>query len=343
MTKHHDAKSLNAPADRFGLPRTLGNWAADHPTLTSALGALGALVCIFFALSLVGTNFLTADNLRNIAIQAAPFLLLGAGMTLVMTSGGIDLSMGSIVGLGAAIFGELVIRFDVGAAYAAIITLTVGFLAGLFNGFVIAFLRVPPIIATLGTLVAYRGVALVLLGGEMRTGFAPSVRFLTRGYVLGVSPSVLLGLASLVGGAYLLNFTATGARITALGGDRETALRAGISETRYILGLYAVSGALSAGAAILVVSRVNAAQATLGTMMELEAIAAVVIGGTNLFGGAGTFLGTGVGIFILSVLRNGLVLAGVSAFWQQVFLGILVIAAVGARTARVSTATRSLM
>jgi ribose/xylose/arabinose/galactoside ABC-type transport system permease subunit len=328
----HAVETAEAP--RLGYVASYRAWASDNPVGASVVGVAIALLILVGVLSIVGTNFLTVGNFQRVLVQSATGVVLAIGMTLVMTSGGIDLSIGSIVGLVAAVYGDLAINHEIPVVIAVLVALGLGALAGAFNGIVIVLLRVPPIITTLATLVIYRGLALVYLGGDVRHGFPDIITTLARGDVVGVPIPVILAGVTAIGGALLLNKTRFGRYLTAIGGNREASVRAGVPVRRYVAAAYVASGTLAALAAIMLTARLNAAQATFGMGLELEAIAAVVIGGTSLFGGAGTILGSVLGVLMVITMQNGLVLAGVSAFWQQVAIGAIVIAAVASRTLR---------
>lgn len=307
-------------------------WLRGGPMRRQLLATGMAFVAVTVMMALLSPRFATPGNLTNILIQASIFFVLAAGMTLVLNSGGIDLSVGSLAALAASIFGGL---FDGGASWplAAAAAGAVGLAGGLFNGFVITLLRVPPIITTLGTFVAFRGLALVYLEGQVKFGFPPAFLVIARGDLVGVPVPVFIGAGVLLVVAYVLRKTVYGRSITAIGGNQQAAHLAGINVDRSIVGVYAINGFLAGLAGIMLVARLDAAQASLGSGMELHVIAAVVIGGTSLFGGSSTVLGTALGVLLIGVLENGLLLAGVSPFWQRVFLGVLIIAAVAIRTA----------
>ncbi len=304
----------------------------DNALLSTVLGTLLALVGLVVILSFVSDVFFSPRNLRNILTQSSIYVVLGVGMTLVLNTGGIDISVGSIVGLAASLAGGMLIGLEFTPWIGMLGTVLAGAALGLVNGLLIAFFKVPPIITTLGTWTAFRGLAFVYLEGTVHYGYPPEVSFIGRGAIFGIPVSVVIAASVAIWGIYFLNFTLSGSNMTAIGGNEEAARRAGINVDYYRGLAYVIMGTLSGIAAVIVTSRLDAAQATMGTGMELHAIAAVVIGGTALFGGRSTIVGTIIGVFILQVLENGLLLIGMTTFWQRVFLGGVVIVAVGLRT-----------
>lgn len=291
-------------------------------------GPVGGLAALVLLLALLSPDFLTANNLLNVGVQASVTAVLAFGMTFVIVSGGIDLSVGSVAGLAGIATGWAVSTAGLPLWLAIVIGLAAGTGAGLLSGVLITVGRVPPFIATLAMLSVGRGLALVLADGRPIT-FEGWLADLGSGTVFGVLPyPVLVMLVFGLITAFVLRRTYAGRAMYAIGGNAEAARLSGIKVTRQRLLIYALSGAFAAVAGILLAARLASAQPEAGSGYELDAIAAVVIGGASLSGGAGTALGTLVGALILAVLRNGLNLLDVSSFWQQVAIGGVIVAAV---------------
>ena len=320
-----------APDERGGLLATLRNYHPDTGLLISSIAMLVVLVIVF---SFTSERFFSQVVLVNVLNQASIYVIAGVGMTLVLTSGGIDISIGSIIGLTATIMGLLMIDQGMPAVVAIVVALLVGALCGAFNGFLVAVVKVPPIIVTLGTLTFFRGLAYLLGEGRVFMRFADPLPWLGDGRVLGLPMPVYIAALTVIGGHFFLTSTRMGQRITAVGGNEEAARLAGIDVVRTKFFTYVIMGLLTGLTTIVIVARQDAAQAVFGFGIELHIIAAVILGGTSLFGGRGLILGTVLGALILGVLDTGLLLSGVVQFWQLVALGILLIAVVAFRMAR---------
>ncbi len=302
------------------------------PTLPATLGASAALIILVGFLTYSTDTFLRSRNLSNILIAASVFIILGVGQALVMNTAGIDVSIGSTVALSASFLGSIIVGSGQSVGLGIAAALLVGLVAGTFNGLVIVYLKIPPIIATLGTLTAYRGLTFVRMGSTVYRPFPEQLIWFGRGRVLDIPVPVLLAAVIALWGAWFLRNTRMGRGMTALGGNERAARVSGVSINRYRVMVYTIMGLLSAVAAVVHTGRLDAVTATTAQMWELHTIALVVIGGTALFGGQVTIAGVVVGGLILGVLENGLMLLGLSAFWQRVFLGLVVIVAVGVRT-----------
>ncbi len=287
------------------------------------LGLL-ALCAVLWALS---PHFLTVSNLLNIAQQTSINAIVAVGMTFVILSGGIDLSVGSIVALSGVALGTL-LQGGQPLPVAVTAALAVGIGCGLLNGGLISWGGLPPFIVTLGMMSIARGAALVFTEGRPVSGFDEGFRSIATGNIAFIpSPVVLMvvvyGIAHLV-----LARTTFGRYVYAICGNDEATRLSGVAILRYKTFIYGVSGLMSAVAAIILTARLNSAQPIAGMMYELDAIAATVIGGTSLMGGEGTLAGTLVGALIMGVLRNGLNLLGVSSFLQQIVIGAVIVGAV---------------
>ncbi|MCG8480773.1 MAG: ABC transporter permease [Spirochaetales bacterium] len=303
-----------------------------NPGIVTPLGVAIPLVVIVVVISLSNPVFLSQRNVFNILRQTAVFMVLGVGMTFVIATGGIDLSVGSTVGLTACVAGLLLDpRFLGGpssSAVAILAAVAVGALVGVVNGTAVSFFRVPPLIATLGMLNATRGVAYLIMGQSIARSFPQAYQNIGQAYVGPVPVPVVIALCTIAIGVVFLNMTKTGKYVLATGGNEEAARRFGVRVNRYKFLVYVVSGALAGVAGILLSARLSAAQATLGQVMELHTIAVVVIGGTYLFGGYATLLGTFLGAILLGVLENGLLIIGVPFYWQMISIGFLLVIAV---------------
>lgn len=294
----------------------------------SRLKSLIGLALLVFVLSLLSPHFLTTENLLNITRQVAVNAILATGMTFVIISAGIDLSVGSVLALSGCVM-AIALNAGVGIFPGILLAVGVGSLCGLANGFMTGFLRVPPFIATLGMMSIARGLALVVTGGypifELPEGFS----YLGTGYLWDVLPvSLLFTILVLVAAHFVLTRMKLGRYVYVIGGNEEAAVLSGVNVRTTKLLIYTICGFLAGLASVMFVSRLNSAQPTAGIAYELDAIAATVIGGTSLFGGVGSIGGTVIGALIMGVLRNGLNLLNVSSFWQQVVIGVVIITAV---------------
>ncbi|MDF2706739.1 ABC transporter permease [Nonomuraea muscovyensis] len=296
-------------------------------SLLAENGSLAALVVLIVALSLMSGDFLTVTNLLNVGVQAAVTAILAFGSTFVIITGGIDLSVGAVAALSAMVLAWTAADTGLPWPVATVVALAVGVGCGLVNAVLIAYGKLPPFIATLAMLGVARGLALVVSQGSP-IEMPEQVSHLgdTIGGYLPV-PVLVMALMGVIA-AVVLNRTYTGRAMYAIGGNEEAARLSGIAVGRQKLITYALSGVFAAVAGIVLASRLASAQPQAAAGYELDAIAAVVIGGASLSGGKGRALGTLVGALILAVLRNGLNLLSVSAFWQQVVIGVVIALAV---------------
>ncbi|MFB0621154.1 substrate-binding domain-containing protein [Streptomyces sp. AGS-58] len=296
-------------------------------------GALTALIVLVVALSALSGDFLTTDNLLNIGVQAAVTAILAFGVTFVIVSAGIDLSVGSVAALSATVLAWSATQHGVPVVLAVVLAVATGVAAGLVNGFLIAYGKLPPFIATLAMLSVGRGLALVISQGSP-IPFPGSVSHLgdTLGGWLPVPVLVMVAMGLIA--ALVLGRTYIGRSMYAIGGNEEAARLSGLRVRKQKLAIYALSGVFAAVAGVVLASRLSSAQPQAADGYELDAIAAVVIGGASLAGGTGKASGTLIGALILAVLRNGLNLLSVSAFWQQVVIGVVIALAVLLDTVR---------
>ena len=291
------------------------------------MGTFAGLLALCVVLWAATPHFLTVSNLLNVLEQTSINAIVAVGMTYVIISGGIDLSVGSVLAV-AGIALALALEGGVPAPAAIGIAVATGTVCGLANGVLITYGRLPPFIATLGMMSVARGAALMLAEGRPISGFSEGFRALATARVAMVPAPVLLTAAVYLVAHFVLVRTVFGRATYAIGGNEEAARLSGVHVHFHKTAVYGVAGLTSAVAAILLTARLNSAQPTAGTMYELDAIAATVIGGTSLLGGEGTLGGALIGALIMGVLRNGLNLLNVSSFFQQVVIGAVIIGAV---------------
>ena len=290
-------------------------------------GTLIGLLGLVLVLWILTPYFLTVSNLLNVMQQTSINAIIAVGMTFVIITAGIDLSVGSIVAFSGVVLAS-VLQSAVPLPLALVIGLAVGALAGYVNGILITYGRLPPFISTLGMMSVARGAALLYTGGRPISGFEPSFRYLATGKILYIPVPVIIMILVYIVAHVVLTRTKLGRYAYAIGGNEEAALLSGVNVKLYKSMVYALSGALAGLAAIILTARLNSAQPIAGIMYELDAIAATVIGGTSLMGGEGRLVGTLIGALIMGVLRNGLNLLGVSSFVQQTVIGSVIILAV---------------
>ncbi len=296
------------------------------------LGTLAGLAGLCVLLTILTPHFLTVSNLLNVLEQTSINAIVAVGMTFVIVSGGIDLSVGSIVALAGVVLASA-LRHDWPVAAAVPVALAVGSACGLANGLLVTAGRLPPFIATLGMMSVARGLALMWAEGRPISGFDEGFRVIATGRIAMVPASALVMLGVYAIGQVVLSRTVFGRHVYAIGGNEEASRLSGVPVYREKAAVYALSGACAGLASIVLTARLNSAQPTAGVMYELDAIAATVIGGTSLLGGQGTLGGALIGALIMGVLRNGLNLLNVSAFFQQVVIGAVIIVAVLVDTA----------
>jgi ribose transport system permease protein len=296
------------------------------------LGTLVGLLGLCLILWILTPHFLTVSNLLNVAQQTSINAIIAVGLTFVIITAGIDLSVGSILAFSGVVL-AWALQAGVPLPLALLLGVGVGTVSGLVNGVLISYGRLPPFISTLGMMSVARGAALLFSDGRPISGFNEGFRFLATGEILFIPvPVIITGLVYLVA-HFVLTRTKFGRYAYAIGGNEEAALLSGVNVKLQKAMVYGLSGLLSGLAAIILTARLNSAQPIAGIMYELDAIAATVIGGTSLMGGRGTIFGTLIGALIIGVLRNGLNLLDVSPYIQQVVIGSVIIAAVLVDTA----------
>jgi ribose transport system permease protein len=311
------ASTLSVARDRLPL----------SPEQRAVLLRLAVLGLLGLGLSLASDAFLGGNNLLNVLRQASLMFLLASGVTLVILCGGLDLSIGANVALSACL-AATAMKAGGSVLLGCAVGIGSGLLVGLLNGLMVTALRIPAFIATYGMLWILHGLTYWYMNGETVHGFAPSFRALGSGHWLGVPvPVYLMGVILLLGTG-LTQFTNWGQEVYATGANTESAALSGVPVSRRRIAVYAISGLMGGLAALVYLARLNSAEGDMGESLTLQAIAAVLIGGTSLFGGTGTLLGTMVGALILTVVLNGMNLLGVSANWQPLITGVIVILSV---------------
>ena len=296
-------------------------------SLIQLAGMLPVLIVICILFALLTPNFLTQNNIVNVVRQASINIVLAAGMTFVILTGGIDLAVGSVLGFTAVIAVAVSLIPALGWA-AAPLALLAGLLVGVLTGMTIAYVVLPPFIVTLGTYTAIRGAAYLAAGGttviNSKIGFA----WIGNGYLGPVPWLVIIALLVIGVSAFILHGTVLGTHVYATGGNAQAARLTGIPVPLVLIFAYGVSGLLSGLGGVMSASRLYSAQGQLGIGYELDAIAAVILGGTSFSGGIGTVFGTLIGALIIAVLNNGLTLMNVSFYWQLVIKGAVIVLAV---------------
>ncbi|HEV7375530.1 MAG TPA: ABC transporter permease [Pyrinomonadaceae bacterium] len=317
-------------ADAAGLSRTGGVKGMGRSRIADyapTYGALAALILLLIFNSIFTTNFLDVNNFRNILLQVAPTMLVAVGMTLVIATGGIDLSVGSVMAIASAVAAT---SLGYGAGVAVLLALIVAAGVGAFNGALISVFRIQPIIVTLAVLISGRGIAQVLSNGGQLIPFSnPSFEYLGKGIIVGVPVQVIVMVLVVALAVFLMRATAFGRYVLAVGGNEAAARLAGIKTHRTKITVYALSGLLAGLAGLVETARLGASDAQkVGLNIELDAIAATVVGGTALVGGRATVLGTLVGALIMQVITTSFNMRGYSVSWGFVIKAVIILIAV---------------
>lgn len=300
-------------------------------TSVEGVGVAIILVILFAFLAIMSPFFLTSENLSNLMVQSVFVMVVSFGMMFVLTMGGIDLSVGSILGLCGGVTG-LVMMNGSNMWVAILAGLALGIVLGLVNGLFITKLRIPPFLATFAMLNIARGLLMLATIDEPIRQFAtPEFAFIAQGTVGGIPMPFLITIIIFAICYFVFHFTSFGRYVVAVGSNTEAAHLSGVSVNSIKLRVYALSGLLAAGSGILLASRLTAVQPLAGTSYELDAIAAAVIGGTSMSGGKGSLIGTAIGAVILALVSNGLDLLSVNQFYRMIITGAIIILAVGAK------------
>lgn len=295
------------------------------------LQLLPVILVIALAMTLMADSFMTSQNLINLGNRVAINLIIAAGMTLLITSGGIDLSVGSTVGLSAiaaAVYFQNGYELIAGPYGAIALGLGVGAIVGLANGILVALLGIPAFIATLGMMLAIRGLVFITSGGRTIMGFEQTYIDTFSGFTFGIPRAVLVATLTALIAAYVLNKTVTGRLLQGLGGNERCLYTAGIRIKRLKLGAYVTMGLLAGLAGLTLSASMSAAEPFAGSWYELDAIAVVVMGGTALAGGRGTIMGTTLGAILLGLVANSINLLGISAYYQTFIVGVMIMSAI---------------
>lgn len=297
-------------------------------TLPKEVSALSALIAMAIVVSFLTPHFLTITNLKNVFVQASVVAILASGMTLVIITGGIDLSVGTVMTMSSCIFGTLYLLVHFNFFLALLLGMLSGTLAGTISGTLAAKGDIPPFIATLGMMGIAQGIALLITAGYSLYQFPEAFLYMAHGEVLGIPIPMLIVAIVYVAMYFVAEYTRLGRYAYAIGGNENAAELSGVAVDNCKIMIFALNGFLASLAGVVMTARNASAHPGLGTGFELDAIAAVVIGGTSLAGGEGTIIGTIIGALIMAVIKNSLNLLGVSPFIQRIAIGAVIILAV---------------
>jgi ribose/xylose/arabinose/galactoside ABC-type transport system permease subunit len=291
-------------------------------------GIILFFVLIVALLAFIAPNFFTLDNLVSVVRQSSIVGIIALGMTFVMITAGIDLSVGSVVAVAGLVFAMLAPSDGTALVVPLIAGTAVGLLVGFLSSALVVWGKIMPFLATLATMAIARTAALVITDGQVVSGLSEPSEWLGSGFIGPVPVPVLIFLALALVCEFVLSRTKFGSHVYAVGGNEESARKVGISVTRVLFTVYLIGGVMAAIGGIVLTARLNGAAPVAGTGYELQVIAAVVIGGTSLFGGVGTVRGTVLGVLLLGVVMNGMNLLGVSSYFQQGVQGVILVLAV---------------
>lgn len=291
-------------------------------------GIYVAFVILLVVLSVSSSSFLTLNNVLNILRQASISGIIAVGMTFVIIRGGIDLSVGSILAFSAVVATSFAHPGEYPLVVSILLGLGAGVVLGFLNGYVISKWKVAPFIVTLGMMTAARGLTMVYTEGRPIINLSDGYNFIGGGYVAGIPLPVIVFIVVILVGVYGLHLTKFGRHVLASGGNEKASKLSGVKVNKIQIAVYTISGLTAALAGILLSSRVMTGSPILGQGYELDAIAAVVIGGTSLSGGRGTIIGTVIGVLIIGIMNNGLDLMNVSSYYQQIIKGVIIVLAV---------------
>ncbi|MGI6428607.1 MAG: ABC transporter permease [Syntrophomonadaceae bacterium] len=287
----------------------------------------GVLLLLIVILSITSEYFLSWENFRNILDQSSVHILLAIGMTFVIASGGIDLSVGNLAALSGVVM-AVAMKQDIGVFPAVLLGYFVALLFGLINGLIVSYIKISPFITTLASMSIARGFALILTGGVSIYGFSTTFKFWGTGSIGPINPPILLSLIFSILGIFLLAKTLWGKYSLALGGNGEALRYTGVNVGLYRISIYCFSAICAATAGLIMTARLNSAAPLAGATYELDAIAAVVLGGTSMKGGKASIIGTFIACLTLGVIRNGLTMLAVPTYYQLVITGSIILAAI---------------
>lgn len=318
ITKANDPSNPSGASKVFGFLR-------ESLALT---GPLAMIVVLSMIMLVQAPAFFRPANLEAVFVDAALYMVLAVGMTFVISAKGIDLSIGSMLVLSGVVMAASIKDFGMSAEVGMMLAVLTGATLGAVNGILITRLHLPDFVVTLGTDLMFRGLALVYASGAIFYGFDDIIVFFGRGEVLGIKFPIILGLIAVAVGHMVYRHSRFGRHTLAVGGNIQAARRVGLPVNRMRLYVYIISGVAAGVAAIVITGRLDAIQPTQGMLTNLHTIAAVIIGGTSLFGGRGSVVGAAFGAILLAMINNTMVLLGFSFFWQQVAAGAVIVVAV---------------
>ncbi len=319
------SKGVNTAATEENSP--LKKRAGLSPVAKQLLTTISAFIVICIVFTIMNPNFISISNILNVCNQVAPVAIIAIGQTYVLITGGIDLSIGSNIAIGGVFCCQAIVA-GVPVIIGILIGLIAGTVVGIINGVLVVYGKLPPFIATLGTMMAIRGLALTVTEGRPVTGLPKSFSFIGTDSFLGIPISVYIMIVCAVVFGIILAKTKTGRYTYAVGSNYDATRLSGINVNAATIKVYAISGFLSALAGIIMAAKISSAQPSAGDTYEMNAVASSVIGGASTMGGEGFIAGTIVGAFVFMTLSNGLNLAGISSFLQKIVIGVIVIAAV---------------
>jgi ribose transport system permease protein len=314
--------------------RTSSGWLDRIWEYMAFVGPLTMILILCLIMLWQAPHYFRWPNMRAVMVDASLYMILAVGMTYVITARGIDLSIGSIMVLSSVVMAAAIKDYGIPTPVAMVICLLVGALCGLTNGVVITRFRIPDFVVTLAGDLAFRGIALVYAAGAVFYRFEETILWLGRGRIFEIPVPIYLGIIAIILGQITYKHTAFGRHIHAVGGNIGAARRMGLPVIRLRISAYVLAGLLAGLAGIIMTGRLDAIQATQAQGAALHTIAAVIIGGTSLFGGRGSLIGAALGAVLLSMITNSMVLLGFSFFWQQVAAAVVIVVAVALYTMR---------
>lgn len=326
----------------FGLPDRVRDRMQD---IVSQLAAAGGLIIVAVLLTIASPYFLTANNLFNIGVQVSIVAIIAVGQTLVILTGGIDLSVGSVAGLGGILGTMAIAKAGLPIPIGILVAVLAGAIIGFVNGLLVTQMKLPPFIATLGMLGVAGGLTFIVGGENAVYGLPSSFRLFGEGQIGPIPMPILYLIVIAVIGHLVLTRTRLGRYAYAIGSNEEAARLSGIPLNRYLIVIYMIPAALAGFGGMIAASLVHSGQPNYGVGLELNVIAACVIGGASLFGGVGTIGGTMIGAFLMAVITNGAVLLNITQYYQQVIIGVIIWLAVWwdqVRRRRLSAASEQL-
>lgn len=301
----------------------------DLFTFFRTYGILIILVLIILFFSAATDSFMSVNNLLNVARQVSMLAIVAVGMTFVMLTAGIDLSVGSTLALSGVIGAKLMVSWQIHPALAVIIAILAALLVGLINATLVAKADIPPLITTLGMMTIIRGLSFIITGGLPVYGIPKGFQFIGQGYVWKIPVPVIIMAVIFLIGSFILNRTYFGRYFYALGGNEEAARLSGISITRIKFLVYSLCSLTAGIAGVIMLSRINSGQPNTGNGFELDVVTSVVLGGVSIAGGEGKLSGVFIGAFIMGILSNGMIIMSVGEYYQLVIKGVVLLAAVG--------------